>query len=209
MPTIPPANITPSALQAALSPHAWQIAVPAGVAGVYVIAVDTDGLARAAQRLRVREALVQLVAHVLAVPAGWVAISSVPGQPPRIVLTGADGQPQSGRAPGCAISHEDRLSLAAIHLHGRVGVDLMRPQPVPDWAVLARDYLGPHEARKLATCPPARRAQALAQAWTAREASLKCRGMGLSEWPALDEGSTCHVHPLALPEGYAGALAIP
>ncbi len=185
------------------------LALPPGVTGVYVIAVSTDGLDRPAQRVRVRAALVQLAARLLAVPAARIAIAAAPGQRPRIVLSGADGRPQSGPTPGCAISHEDGLSLAALHLHGAVGVDLMRPQPVPDWAQLAHDYLGPQVASQLAACPPAQRAQALALAWTAREADLKCRGLGLSEWTGAAPDGHCRLHALALPEGYVGTLALP
>ncbi|HEU4844343.1 MAG TPA: 4'-phosphopantetheinyl transferase superfamily protein [Burkholderiaceae bacterium] len=189
-------------------PAGVPLALPPGVQGVYVIAVAADGADRPAQRVRVRAALAQLAARVLGVPLARITIASPPGQRPRIVLSGADGRGQSGPTPGCAISHEDGLSLAALHLHGAVGVDLMRPQPVPDWAQLAHDYLGPQVASALAASPPARRPQALAQAWTAREAALKCRGLGLSEWtPAAPDGH-CRLHPLTLPEGYVGTLAL-
>jgi 4'-phosphopantetheinyl transferase len=83
--------------------------------------------------------------------------------------------------------------------------------PVPDWESVARDYLGPEAARKLAARPNGERDAAFAHAWSEHEARLKCLGLQLSEW--CDERAValqaCRCFALALPEGYMGYVALP
>lgn len=182
--------------------HPWPGPLPETGCGVCVLALNTAGLARPEARALARRAIIALLADWLSVPHEQIKLPATPGQAQRIDL----GQHPAIDLPGCSISHEAGLSLAAINLHGPIGVDLMRPRDIPDWAALARDYLGPATARALAACAPAQRANALARAWTAREASLKCLGLALAEWTPT---RPCRVLPLALPEGWLGALALP
>jgi 4'-phosphopantetheinyl transferase len=108
-------------------------------------------------------------------------------------------------APGISISHDGPFSVAAIHQHGLVGVDVMRVQEVPDWRAIARDYLPPHVYDRLYACAQAQRALVLARAWTELEARLKCHGRQLSEWHGLALPARCH--ELALPDGFVGMVA--
>jgi 4'-phosphopantetheinyl transferase len=77
-------------------------------------------------------------------------------------------------------------------------------QDVPDWDRVALDYLGPQVRDMLAGLDPACRADAFAQAWTRREAQLKCLGLSLSEFIPLTEKFSEHLPEL--PCAYAGAL---
>jgi 4'-phosphopantetheinyl transferase len=66
-------------------------------------------------------------------------------------------------------------------------------------------------AAALAALPPDERAAAFARAWSEREARLKYLGRELVEWSADGdrELAACRCLALALPEGYAGVLALP
>jgi 4'-phosphopantetheinyl transferase len=158
------------------------------------------GAARAQVRVALREALGQLAD----LPRDAITIQSTPGRAPTVSYPGRQGQ-----APGVSISHDEPLSLAAINLHGPVGIDLMRVREIPDWRAVAHDYLGPHATALLDAILPARRADAFARAWSAHEARLKCHGLQLAEWtPRLAaQLDGCHCRELALPAGFAGAVA--
>lgn len=166
--------------------------------GVLVIGIAAV-LPRAEARLRIRAAVCEAAAQWLKLNVETISVASTPGAPPRLLL--------AGRAASLSFSHDEGLSLAAISLHGPVGIDVMRVQDIGDWFHLARDYLGPLVAEELAACPDAQRPLALAQAWTAREAALKCAGLQLMEW---DEMSlNCNVQHIALQNGFVAMLATP
>jgi len=148
-------------------------------------------------RTRLRQAVREAVAQWMKVDIGAIAVESTPGQPPRLLL--------AGRTAGLSFSHDEGLSLAAVHLHGAVGIDVMRVQAIADWFMLARDYLGPQVADALAACPANQRPLALAQAWTAREAALKCAGLPLAEWNGA--APACRLQALRLAAPYVATLA--
>ena len=181
----------------ALAVHPWPGPLPEWNGGPLVISIVTPGgergLARTRIRAAVREALMKSLQRD-------VEVQSVPGKPPQLFEDGVMS------AIGLSISHAGDLSVAALHLGGPVGVDLMEVKDVPDWARVAHDYLGMATARRLAATASADRPQAFAQAWADHEAQLKLRGLPLAEWTASDAG--CRVLPLALPFGFAGALAL-
>ncbi|WP_298407832.1 4'-phosphopantetheinyl transferase superfamily protein [Janthinobacterium sp.] len=164
--------------------------------GVLVIGIVPPP-SRMAARTHLRQAVREAAAQWLKVDIESIAVESTPGDPPRLLL--------AGRAAGLSFSHDEGISLAAIHLHGAVGIDVMRVQDVPDWANLARDYLGPQVAGELAVCPDAQRPLRLAQAWTAREAALKYCGLPLAEWNGA--APTCRLQALPLPAPYVASLA--
>ncbi len=164
--------------------------------GVLVIGIAAV-LPRLEARQRIRAAVRAAAAQWLKVDIESIAVESTPGDPPRLLLAGG--------AAGLSLTHDEGISLAAIHLHGAVGIDVMRVQDVPDWANLARDYLGPQVAGELAACPDAQRPLRLAQAWTAREAALKYSGLQLAEWNGA--APTCRLQALPLPAPYVASLA--
>ncbi len=164
--------------------------------GVLVIGIVPPP-SRMEARTRLRQAVREAVAQWMKVDIGAIAVESTPGQPPRLLL--------AGRTAGLSFSHDEGLSLAAVHLHGAVGIDVMRVQAIADWFMLARDYLGPQVADALAACPANQRPLALAQAWTAREAALKCAGLPLAEWNGA--APACRLQALRLAAPYVATLA--
>lgn len=172
-----------------LAVHAWPGPVPAPRDGLLVLFLRTDPL-RDAARLQLRQAAREALALLLGLTVDDITIESRPGTPPRILVAG------EARDIGCSFAHEDRCALAAINLHGAVGVDLMRVRDIPDWQAVARDYLGPAECAALLATSAADRPRAFAEAWTRREAALKLHGQQLSEWRADMTGAT---RSLAIP----------
>jgi 4'-phosphopantetheinyl transferase len=190
---------------AALAVHPWPGALPAAHDGLIVIGIAASpGERREVARERVRLAVRQAAAQLSGLAADQIELASQPGQAPRLRLTSAGVTSNAG----LSISHEDGLSLAAIHLHGPAGVDLMRIQDVPDWQAVARDYLGEAVADALAQLAPPQRMIAFARAWTRREAGLKCEGLPLGEWTALPCAARWRHRELALPAGPCGTLVI-
>ena len=164
--------------------------------GVLVIGIAA-AMTRSEARWRIRSAIVEAAAQWMHIAIDGIKVDSQPGHAPRLLL--------AGREAGLAISHDDGISLAAIYLHGPVGIDVMRVQEIDDWFALATDYLGPQVAQALVACPAGQRPLALAQAWTAREAGLKHAGLALAEWDG--EAPDCRLQAVAVPAGYTATLA--
>lgn len=175
-------------------------------AGIAVIGIKAQA-DRSQARLAVRAAIVDALSELSGLPLQRVALHGDPGEVPWALLDAPAGQ----RRAWLAISHDGELSVAAIGLHGPVGIDVTQVLDIPDWEPVARDYLGPETAARLAALPAHERAYAFARAWTEREARLKYLGRELTEWSedgdaALSDGKCL---PLALPRGYLGALVLP
>lgn len=191
-------------MRAPVAVHAWPQCLPQALAdlhsnaGFTVISVPTPLTAiRPEARLAIRHALQSTVAAWQGQPLSAVTLLSNRGQPVQVMAP--------GRPLHVAISHMPGLSVAAICTHGAVGVDVMGTPDLPDWAQLARDYLGPQATLALQQTLPAHRPDAFAQAWVSLEARLKCLGLGLTEWaPALEQRlAACDCWPL---EGLAGVV---
>jgi 4'-phosphopantetheinyl transferase len=173
----------------ALAVPLWPGRAPTPQDGLFAILIHTDAAAqrdeaRRAIRLAAREAL----ALVLGIHADDIAIDSTPGTAPCIRLAGLASH------IGISFSHDANYALAAINLQGPIGADLMQVQDIPDWQAVAREYLGPDVASALQTA--ANRPLAFTQAWTQREAALKCHAQQISEWQADLPGQSIS---LALP----------
>jgi 4'-phosphopantetheinyl transferase len=157
-------------------------------------------------RQLVRTALRETLAPLLGCTPAAVPLISVPGQAIRLAL-------QEGKI-GLSVSHEAGLSLVAIHLHGAVGVDLLRVAEIPlageEVLRLARDYLGAGVASRLSSLTEEARWQAFAEAWAGLEAGLKCQGEGLVECSPERQAllANCRIRELALPAGLLGAVAV-
>ena len=164
--------------------------------GVLVIGIVPPP-SRMEARARLRQAVCEAAAQWQNLDIEAISVESTPGSSPRLLLAGG--------VVGLSFSHDEGISLAAVHLHGAVGIDVMRVQDIPDWFHLARDYLGPQVAEALSACPADQRPLALAQAWTAREASLKCVGRQLTEWDGVV--LNCNVQHIALQDGFVAMLA--
>lgn len=173
------------------------MALPDGL--IVVQCACAPGGSRELARQRIRRALRQALAQRWHEPESRIEVIRVPGKAPRLTLGGAPCE------AGVSISHEAGLSIAAANLHGALGVDLMLVQPIPDWQAVARDYLGPDVAARLDGDP-----HAFARAWTEREARLKCAGLPLREWTALEAERTagCRCFAIDLPDGFVGTVAV-
>ena len=158
-------------------------------------------------RRAIRAAILAELGTLSGLPPERIALHADPGEAPYALL----GAPEGRRQVWLAISHDGELSVAAISLHGAVGIDVTRIADIPDWEPVARDYLGPQVATALAAMNPPTRGAALARAWSEREARLKCLGWPIAEWNPEAETmlQACRCSALVLPDGYAGALALP
>lgn len=162
-----------------------------------VSVAHAPGTSRTAARTAIRAALCASVTQTLGLSG--VRVESVPGAAPRLFANGAP------TTIGIAISHTASQSFAAWRAGARLGLDVMEVAELPDWREVARDYLGTQALARLDAAPVATRALAFAREWTAREASLKCLGLGLSEWVELRASPV--LTALALPPGFCGTLA--
>jgi len=184
-------------MMAATPVHWWPFGALQAPDGVIVVGIEGDG-DRPLARVRIRAAIHDAV---LALTGQSVTVHGGAGAAPW--ATAADG-----KRIGLSISHEGALSIAAINLHGAVGVDMLHTQLPADALAVTLDYLGPAAAQALTATEPAQRPAAFATAWSEHEARLKCLGIDLAEWDGNPALAACHVTSLALPDGVAGALAL-
>jgi 4'-phosphopantetheinyl transferase len=171
--------------------------------GLHILTIKTPATPiRDSARLLVRQALHAALAQLLAVDKVGISLISTHGLPVRLA--------PPWEHIGISFSHEPGLSLAAIHLAGPVGIDLMRlGKPLPDIERLARDYLGPEAAAAIAGQAGERQQLAFAQAWVCQEARLKCLALPMTEWtPELDKQlARCCATNLTMPVGWIAAVA--
>lgn len=175
---------------------------------VVVIGITTaDTTDRTAARTQVRSAIIDVVSALIDCDPALLHLTNTPGQAP--TLTGA----ANAMHIGVSIAHEAGMSVAAINLHGRIGIDIVQMVSIiaatSDWPQMAQDYLGPAAAARISSTETAERARRFAAEWTAQEARLKCVGHGLVEWNAAPASiAQLQVRPLDLPPQWIGALAI-
>jgi 4'-phosphopantetheinyl transferase len=194
--------------------HAWPQSMQAAVdelrscQAMTVIRVVTPATSnRLLARDLIRTALRETIAMFLDQPVASITLVSRPGQAIEV-----DSPLARLRV---SVSHMPGMSAAAIGRNTAIGLDVMRIEPsaqeMPDWACVARDYLGPQVIACLQGALPTQRQATFVEAWTHFEACLKCLGLALTEWtPALAQRlATCRVMALSLPEDCRGAIAIP
>jgi len=165
--------------------------------GVVVIGIEGDG-DRPRARVRIREAIHDAM---LALTGNSVTLHGASGEAPWAIAI-------DGRRIGLSISHEGALSIAAINLHGSIGIDMLHTQLPADALAVTLDYLGPEAAQALTVAGPDARPAVFAAAWTDHEARLKCLGIDLGEWDGNPLLASCQVFPLDLPAGLIGTLAL-
>ena len=152
-----------------------------------------------------RSALLETLAVLLDQPTASIILISPPGKAIQVDSTCFQ--------LNVSISHSPGVSVAAICQNAAIGVDVMQIDAMtvahPEWLRLAGDYLGPQVKAKLQSAPPPTFPGLFAQAWTGFEATLKCLGLGLTEWsPELSRRlASCHVMALDLPANYCGSVA--
>ncbi len=141
---------------------------------------------------------------------------------------GADGKPALDGAPAPVhfnLSHARGVALVAIAFGRRVGVDLAATGgAIPLDKVIAR-FFSPPERSAVEAVPDAERRALFARIWVRKEAYLKGRGEGISEWiyttdfspasagsagrEASRDQARWDVRDLpGLPDGYVGSVAL-
>ncbi len=158
---------------------------------------------RSQARKLIRMAITQVLADKLSCLPTEIKLISQSGQSLKIL------QPQQDI--GLSISHESGLSLAAINMNGKVGLDLIDVKSIPnnnEIYKLASEYLGTQVAEYLSLLPSELQKHAFANAWTEFEARLKCQEKSLTEWATSSalQRNTLSVRPLKLPESYIGTV---
>jgi 4'-phosphopantetheinyl transferase len=171
---------------------------------LFVFAVRTpQSTLRAEARKLVRTALVEILAARLACLPEDIVLISTPGQALKLSHPFCN--------IGLSLSHESGLSVVAVNMHGKVGVDLMLNSSAPvgaEMLALAHDYLGAEQANKISELPEAQQNETFIGSWVSLEARLKCLENDLIEWSATREQSAhISVCMLGLPKGYSGAIA--
>ena len=98
------------------------------------------------------------------------------------------------------VSHSgDYVAVAAAR--GSVGIDLEFIRPVGDMAAIVRRYFHPDESAAWRAVEVGRREEAFFLLWSAREAAMKCAGLGLAKGiavtrvePAIIARASCAAH---------------
>lgn len=137
--------------------------------------------ARAAPpRKAARQLLRRQLAHYLQRPAPEVPLQFCAGQAPTVEARW-QGLPLS-----LSLSYCGELALVGLcpGVGAGIGIDLTAVTPLPDWEGVARLYLGPLAAARLARLQPGARARQFARDWAGMEAASKCLGLALEEWTA-------------------------
>lgn len=108
-----------------------------------------------------------------------VPLHLAPGQAPRVDAT------WQGLILSISLSYAGGLALIGLCPGARIGVDLVEIAPMPDWDRVARLYLGPDAALRLAKQNHADSEKNFMLAWAEMEARSKCLGQGLQEWSPM------------------------
>ncbi len=95
--------------------------------------------------------------------------------------TAEHGKPYLPAAPELKfnLSHSHEMALVAVAQGFEVGVDVERLRPLRECMAIAERFFPPLEAAALADVAPAEREREFFRRWTAIEAKLKARGVGL------------------------------
>ena len=189
--------------------HSWPQAqgqaladLGAGQAITVISVVTPNTTMRATGRELIRSALLTVLGRHLGHSPETVPLSPTALHAPALTL------PE--HAIDLSVSHEAGMTLAAIHRHGPIGIDVMRIEALPDWELVTMNYLGPHAHQRISAMTSLQRPLAFGREWTRFEACLKCLGLGLVEWNDLLEQrmSRCDTFELALPDGLTGTVAV-
>ena len=171
---------------------------------VFIISIRTiESNDRRLARRQIRAALEEAIGVLMGSDSVQFNLIAIPGQPPCL----------SQSSIGLSLSHESGLSVAAIHLRGAVGIDIVRRDIVAaaegDWHRLAHDYLGQAASERIEQSSPEQRLDCFSREWTAREARLKCSGSTLVEWrykpDPLTHGTALRID---LPQPYVGTVVV-
>ena len=135
-----------------------------------------------------------------------------------------EGKPRALNAAGWDfnVSHSGDYVAVAVG-RGQVGVDLEQVRPVREMESIVERYFHPDEAAAWRAVAPGLREEALFVLWSAREASMKCVGLGLARGLSVTRvdplivaetvafarvgGARLEVKRLSAPQGYVAMVA--
>ena len=118
----------------------------------------------------------ELLAAYLGTAPDQVPLCFSSGQAPVVAA------PWQGRRLSVSMSYSQGVALIGLCPGARIGVDVTDIAPMPDWAQVARLYLGPESVVRLTALDGVARDRMFARAWAELEARGKCLGLGLKEW---------------------------
>ncbi|HEV2694119.1 MAG TPA: 4'-phosphopantetheinyl transferase superfamily protein [Verrucomicrobiae bacterium] len=91
----------------------------------------------------------------------------------------------AGQSLDISLSYTEGEAWIGLLRSGRIGIDAMVVQPIPEATEVARHYLSPNALATIQTsCDPT---TSFTTAWTSLEARLKCLKQNLTEWSATQE----------------------
>jgi len=107
------------------------------------------------------------------------------------------------------LSHSESVLLIAV-AQSEVGIDVEKVNAQCDFAGIAEMHFPPDEASSLRVAPPSERATRFYKFWTAKEAILKARGLGIANGigSTVESPGNWSVCEIAAPTDYVAALAI-
>jgi phosphopantetheinyl transferase len=157
-----------------------------------LIRVDT-----AQPRKAARQELRSVLRKVL---AAWSSLS--PEQIPLYQTTSGPvwrGQ-LGGQKLNISLSYAEGAGCIGLISGGRIGVDIMRIQRIPEAEAVAHQYLGPAAWANIQGSPDP--ALAFAGAWTGWEARLKCFKREMAEWSIEQEAelTPCGLQSVVYPD---------
>lgn len=117
----------------------------------------------------------QLLAECTGIAADHLEFGELPGGKP--CLTGVDGWDFN-------VSHAGDYVVVAAG-RGQVGVDLEKLRPVSEMEAIVRKYFSPGEARAWRALSEDAKQEGFFILWSAREAAMKCAGLGLARGMAI------------------------
>jgi len=123
-----------------------------------------------------RALLRDILANYLGTRPDHVPLRLEPGQAPSVAAS------WRGLGLSVSMSYAGGAALIGLCAGARIGLDLVEIVPMPDWDRVARLYLGPDAALRLARMNRADREKGFVLAWAEMEARSKCLGQGLQEW---------------------------
>jgi len=134
-------------------------------------------VATSARRAVAREQVREAARQILATWRGGLSSSAHWHETPQGPVC---ADPLGGHPVAMSFSYSGAAGWIGLLRGGAIGVDAVRAGPFAELNAVAQLYLGSAagDAILVADDPP----RAFALAWTEREAALKCRRRGLSEW---------------------------
>lgn len=192
--------------QSFLKVHYWPISnYVEPVKGLMIFGIRLGlNISRSEARFKIRMALQEFLAIQLNYSPSNIELLYKAGRSPKLMKPNLN--------IGISFSHEPGLSICAIHMNGKVGIDLIAIKNIPSESeinILAKDYLGIQITKKISELSGNQKKTSFAKSWTSLEAKLKCQENCLVEWsPSIERYLSGLIsHDVNLGPDYIGSIA--